>query len=155
MFIMKSPLESWHFLLGKWKAQAEDQFGEKGIIVSESSFTLEPSDKFIMVKGESRKDGQQVNAAIGLLFFDGTVNKFKRKTFYSYGFVNNETEYYSSDTEIKFDIEFEPLPKDFEGLRWRSYIRKISETRIATGLEVAKGSGEFKNYGETIADKVE
>lgn len=62
-------------------------------------------------------------------------------------------EYARSETEIRFDIEVEPLPKQFEGIRWRSYIRKISEKMIATGLEIAKGEGQFKKYGETVLVK--
>lgn len=151
---MKSPLENWHFLLGKWKGKAEDQFGEKGVIETEFSFTSEPSDKFLMAKGESRNQGRLVNKGVGFLFYDETLKKFKRKWFYSYGFVNNETECYSSDKEIKFDVEVEPLPEQFKGLRWRSFIRKISEKCIAMGLEVAEGKGAFKKYGETIAVKI-
>jgi hypothetical protein len=38
----------------------------------------------------------------------------------------------------------EPLPKNFEGTRWRSFMKKISDNKIAMGLEVAKGGEEFK-----------
>lgn len=47
----------------------------------------------------------------------------------------------------------EPSPKQFEGMRWRSYIRKISDSKIAMGLECAKGEGTFELFGETIAIK--
>jgi hypothetical protein len=34
-------------------------------------------------------------------------------------------------------------------MRWRSYIRRISEDEIVTGLEAAKGDGPFEPYGES------
>lgn len=72
---------------------------------------------------------------------------------YSYGFVNNEVEYARTDEEIWFEVVLEPSPKQFEGMRWRSYIRKISDNKIAMGLEWAKREGEFESFGETIAIK--
>ena len=115
--------------------------------------TFEPSEAFIMVKGENRLEGRLLNKSISILFYDKTAQKFKRKTFFSYGFVNNEVEYSRSRNEIKFDVTMEPLPKDFEGTRWRSFMTKISEDKIATGLEIARGTGEFKKYGESILQK--
>jgi hypothetical protein len=47
----------------------------------------------------------------------------------------------------------EPLSKSFQGTRWRSYLKKISENKIAVGLEVAKENEEFKSYGETVMTK--
>ena len=55
--------------------------------------------------------------------------------------------------EVRFDISMEPLPEQFEGMRWRSYIRKISDSQVAVGLEVAKKGEELKSYGETILTK--
>jgi hypothetical protein len=49
----------------------------------------------------------------------------------------------------------EPLLKSFEGTRWRSFIRKLSDTKMAMGLEVAKEGEEFKKYGESILSKTE
>ena len=87
------------------------------------------------------------------MFFDGAEQKFKRKTFFSYGFVNNEVEYLRNEKEVRFDITMEPLSKSFQGTRWRSFTRKISEDKVAVGLEVTKESEEFKSYGETIMVK--
>jgi len=72
---------------------------------------------------------------------------------YLYGFVNNEVEYAHSDGETRFDVVSEPSPKQFEGMRWRSYIRKISDDKIAMGLECIKEEGKFESFGETIATK--
>jgi hypothetical protein len=148
-----SPLDEWRFLIGTWKGTAKDEFGEKGLIEGVAVFTYEPSDAFVMVKGENRLEGRLLNKSIGILFYDKTEQKLKRKTFFSYGFVNNEVEYSRSKNEVKFDVTMEPLPKDFEGTRWRSFMRKISEGKIATGLEIARGKGEFKKYGESILQK--
>ncbi len=62
-------------------------------------------------------------------------------------------EYARTDEEIRFAVVSEPSPKQFEGIRWRSYIRKISDNKIAMGLEWARGEGEFESFGETIAVK--
>jgi hypothetical protein len=151
-----SPLDDWRFLVGKWKSrtEAENQFGEKGVVEGEAVTTFEPSEKFIMTTGESRNEGQLLNRSVSILFYDPIVQKFRRKTFFSYGFVNNEVESSRGNGEIIFDITMEPLPKQFEGTRWRSFMRKISDTKIAVGLEVAKGNEDFKSYGETILTKV-
>jgi hypothetical protein len=52
-------------------------------------------------------------------------------------------------------VTMEPLLKSFEGTRWRSFIRKLSDTKMAMGLEVAKEGEEFKKYGESILSKTE
>lgn len=148
-----SPLDEWRFLVGEWKGTAKDQFGEKGVIESVVVFSMEPSEKFIMGKGEAWHEGRLVNKKISLLFYDKAEQKFRRKSFFSYGFVNNEVEYARSNSEIKFDIEVEPLPKQFEGIRWRSYIRKISEKKVAVGLEMAREEEGFRRYGETVLIK--
>ncbi len=132
---------------------AKDEFGEKGVTENVTVFTLEPSENFIMGKSEAWNEGRLVNRSIGLLFYDKNEQRFKRKSFFSYGFVNNEVEYSRNSNEIRFDIIVEPLPKQFEGIRWRSYIRKISEKNVAMGLEMARGEEEFRRYGETILVK--
>jgi len=142
-------LDEWRFLVGEWKGTTKDQFGEKGIIESVVVFSLEPSEKFILGKGESWCEGRLLNKGISLLLFDKAEDKFRRKSFFSYGFVNNEVEYARSNNEIRFDVKVEPLPKEFEGIRWRSFIRKISEKRVAMGLEIAREGEEFRRYGET------
>jgi len=148
-----SPLDDWRFLVGEWKGKSKDEFGEKGIIESLAIFSMEPGEKFIMGRHEGWCEGRLLNKSITLLFFDKSEGKFKRKSFFSYGFVNHEVEYARSSDEIRFDVQVEPLPKEFEGIRWRSYLRKISEKKIAMGLEMAKGEKEFKRYGETILVK--
>lgn len=114
---------------------------------------MEPSEKFIMGKSEAWNEDRFVNRSIVLFFYDKTKQKFRRKSFFSYGFVNNEVEYARSNDEIRFDVDVEPLPKQFEGIRWRSYMRKISEKKIAMGLEMAREREEFKKYGETVLVK--
>lgn len=116
-------------------------------------YSCEPSDSFIMEKREAWSNNKLVNRSIGLMFFDGAEKKLKRKTFFSYGFVNNEVEYFRSENEIRFDIIMEPMTKSFQGTRWRSFIRKISDEKVAVGLEAAKEGEEFKSYGESIMTK--
>lgn len=150
----KSPLDDWNFLVGTWKGKTEgSQFGIKRTIEGVGVFSCEPGDMFIMATGENRCDGQLLHKSISILFYDDVAKKLKRKTFFSYGFVHDEVEYARTKNEIKFDITYEPLPKQYEGTRWRSFIRKISDTKIATGLEVAKEGEDFKRYGESILEK--
>jgi len=149
----KSPLDKWRFLVGTWKSRAAGQFGEEGVVEGITVFSCEPSESFIFAKGENWCEGRLLNRSVSLLFYDGVEGKFKRKTFFSYGFVNNEVEYSKSENEIRFDTTMEPLPKNFEGTRWRSFIRKISENKIALGLEVAKQGEDFRSYGETVLTK--
>jgi hypothetical protein len=148
-----SRLDEWGFLVGEWKGTAKDQFGEKGVTESKHVFSIEPSEKFVMGKHEAWNEGRLVNKSISLLFYDTTAKKFRRKSLYSYGFVNNEVESARDSDEIKFDITVEPLPKEFEGIQWRSHIRKISEKKAAMGLEMARGKEEIRRYGETVLVK--
>lgn len=67
--------------------------------------------------------------------------------------MNNEVEYSRTKNEIRFDVKMEPLPTQFKGTRWRSYIRKISDTKIAMGMEVANEGEDLKPYGESILEK--
>jgi hypothetical protein len=152
---MTSPLDSWKFLIGEWKGESktEKEFGEKEKIEGTATFTLDPSDRFITSKGETWSAGKLVNKSISSMFYDDAEQKFKRKTFFSYGFVNNEVEHSRSESEIKFDVTMEPAQKQFAGTQWRSFIRKISDTKIAVGLEMAKEGEPFKTYGEEILVK--
>jgi hypothetical protein len=152
--VPNSPLDEWKFLVGTWKGKTrKGQFGIKGSIEGAILFECEPSNLFIIAKEENQSEGQLVNKNISILFYDPTEGKFKRKTFFSYGFVNNEIECARTDKEITFDIKMEPVSKQYEGVRQRSYIKKISNTRIATGLEFAKGKEGFKNFGEASFEK--
>jgi len=103
-----------------------------------------------MATGESRCEERLINRSISLLFYDKTPDKFRRKSFFSYGFLNNEVESTRNNNEIRFGIEVEPLPKQFERIRWHSYIWKISEHKAATGLEMVKENEEFKRYGSRV-----
>lgn len=150
-----SSLDDWKFLVGTWKGKTEGgQFGEKGVIEGVAVFSCEPSESFIMGTGENWCEGRLLNKSVSLLFYDDGEKKFRRKTFFSYGFVNNEVECARTNKEIKFDITTEPLSKQVgPGMLWRSTIRKISDTKIATGLEMARPGQEFRSYGESILEK--
>ncbi len=116
-------------------------------------FSGELGQKSITGKHEPWNAGQLVRKAVSFLYYDPRTDKFRRKEIYSYGFVNNEVESDRTDTELRLELVSQPSPKQFEGIRWRSYLQKLSEAKIAMGLEWAKGEGEFKRYGETIAVK--
>ena len=149
-----SPLDEWRFLIGTWKGKATGgQFGEKDTIEGNAVFSTEPGAMFIMSTGENWSGGQLLHKSISIMFYDGVAMKFRRKTFFSYGFVNNEVECARTKNEITFDVTMEPLPKQFEATKWRSYIKRISNTKIATGLQTSKDGKQFKSYGESILEK--
>lgn len=153
MLSSDSPLDRWKFLIGHWKGTANDEFGEEGIVESSHVFSAELGERFITGKHETWNAGQLVHKAASFLYYDPRIGRFRCKDVYSYGFVNNEVEYERTDDEIRFEVVVEPSPKQFEGVRWRSYIRKISDNKIAMGLEWSKGEGKFELFGETIAQK--
>ncbi|MHA2432062.1 MAG: hypothetical protein ACXADO_02400 [Candidatus Thorarchaeota archaeon] len=147
-------MENWHFLVGEWRGYSKDQFGGEGLIETSTLFTLEMNARYLMSVQEARRDGTLENQSVGLMFYDTRDKRFLRKTFFSYGFVNNEVEYESSDSEIHFEITSEPTPKAFDSMRWRSYIRKVSEHEVRMGLESANEGEGFISYGETIMTRV-
>ena len=69
--------------------------------------------------------------------------------------MNNEVELERIETFLRFEITMEPVPQSFDGMRWRSYVKKICVTEIRAGLEAAKPGVDFSSYGETIMVKVE
>ena len=148
----EDPLSNWYFLIGKWKGGSADQFGGEGEIVATAAFSMELG-KYIMGKHDAYRNGKLENASIGMMWYDIRNKGFLRKTFFSYGFVNNEIEYERSDTELKFEVVLEPVPQAFDGMKWRSYIRKVSDTEIRLGLESAKEEEDFTSFGETVLHK--
>jgi len=143
-----SPLEAWKFLVGEWRGTAKDQFEEKGTVEDVATFNAEPSERFLTTRGEAWCEGRLLNRSLAVMFYDKATGKFRRETFFSYGFVNHETESSRTDDEIWFDVRIEPQPKEFDGLLWRSFLRRLSDEEIATGLEVAKAGEGFRPYGE-------
>nr|KXH73630.1 MAG: hypothetical protein AM324_06800 [Candidatus Thorarchaeota archaeon SMTZ1-83] len=152
--MISSPLETWHFLVGEWRGYSKDQFGGEGLIEISSLFTLEMNAIYLMSVHEARREGALENQSVALMFYDTRNRRFLRKTFFSYGFVNNEVEYMSSDSEIRFEITSEPNPEAFASMRWRSYIRKVSDHEVRMGLESANEGEDFVSYGETIMERV-
>jgi len=143
-----SPLEAWKFLVGEWRGTAKDQFGEKGTVEDVATFSAEPGERFLTTRGEAWCEGRLLNRSLAVMFYDKATGRFRRETFFSYGFVNHETESSRTDDEIRFDVRIEPQPKEFDGLQWRSFLRRLSDEEIATGLEVAKAGEDFRPYGE-------
>jgi len=152
----QSKLNDWLFLVGEWKGKGklETVTEETGTIDSTATFTLEMGGTAIMGIHKATQGNKIVNQSIGILFYDVLNETFRRKSFFSYGFVNNEVAYESSPQEIRFTVESEPLPSQFKDLRWRSYITKATPTTILLGLEQAKKGGDFQLYNETRLEKI-
>ncbi len=149
-----NPLEDWHFLIGEWQGQSKDPESEEGLIETSDVYTLEMNGVYIMGKHKAVKDGKVIHESISLMYFDRRNKKLRRKSAYSYGFVNNEVEFERTNDVVRFDVVQEPSPQAFDGMRWRSYIKKTSETEVSEGLEVATGEEDFTNYADNVSKKV-
>jgi len=132
-----------------------DQFDEKGILESSLEYTKEPSDMFLQVKGETRKDGVLLNSAIAFITYDPRAKKYIWKRVWSYGFIENGEGVWEGEDTIVFQItKFDNEPEGFAGSLWKSFIRRYSDEEIGQGLYVAKGGDEYKLYGESRATRV-
>jgi hypothetical protein len=152
---MGEAMKCLEFLIGKWKGRAEGQFGEKGVIDSVFECSHEPSEMFIAMIGESRSNGKQVNKSAAYLTWDPNVNKYVRKSMFSYGWINNEVGDLHGDRLTFNVISMDCEPDYFKGLKWRSFIHKYSQNEIGTGLEVSKNGEPFRLYGESKARRVQ
>jgi hypothetical protein len=151
---MSEALRRLEFLIGKWKGRAEGQFGEKGVIESAFECSHEPSEMFIATIGESRTNGKQVNKGASYLTWDHNINKYVRKSMFSYGWINNEVGDLQGNRLTFQVVSMDSEPDYFKGLAWRSFIHKYSEHEIGTGLEVSKQGEPFQPYGESKARRV-
>ena len=153
-----SPLDDWRFLVGEWKAAAvgDGEFGEEGVVEGKHVFTEALGGKFIMGTHESWEGKRHVHDSIDLMYYDPGSDRMLRKSAFSYGFVNNEVEYYRDDKVIRFEVVIEPHPQSefFAGTRWRSFIEKVNEDEVRDGLEVARGDGDYKSFGVTVLKRV-
>ena len=144
-------LDSWRFLEGTWKARSaeENAFGEEGYVEGDHVFKVDLSGKFIVGRERSYQGEREIHTALSVMFYDEEDNLFRRKTFFSYGFVNNETEFMHGEDIIRFEINMEPVPEYFKGTKWRSFIRKISDDKLLDGLESSQDGVNFELFGET------
>ena len=149
-------LESWMFLEGKWKARAveENSFGEEGVVEGDNEFKVDLGGKFITGRKRSYQGEREVHTLLTVLFYDEEEKLLKRKSFFSYGFVNNEVEIESEDGFVRFQITMEPVTEFFKGTVWRSYIRKVSDDVVLEGLESSKDGVEYALFGETRMERV-
>ncbi len=152
--MMSEPLRKLEFLIGKWKGRAENQFGEKGVIEGTFDCTHDPGEKFIAMIGEARTNGKLLHRALTYLMWDQNLQKYVRKSVYSYGWILNEVGDLNGDMLTLDVVSTDGEPDFFKGTRWRSYLHKYSSEEIGTGLEVAKVGEPFRLYGEQRARKV-
>lgn len=149
-----SPLDSLAFLVGRWRAETTDQFGEEGTIESTFEGSRDLGDRSFIIRGESHNAGRLVNSSIQLIIYDAGADKFVRKSLFSYGFINNEEGNWEGDTLLFDVVKIDNEPSSFRGVRWRSFIRKYGDDEIGLGLYAAKPGEEFKPYGETRARRI-
>ena len=88
------------------------------------------------------------------MFYDEEENLLRRKTSFSYGFVNNEVEIERDESMVRFEIDMEPGPEFFKGLHWRRYLRKVSEDTVLDGLESSPDGADYGLFGETITSQI-
>ncbi len=141
-------------MLGDWKGRSEDQFGEKGVIETTVTFTQDPSEHFISERDVSWKGDKRVNRSVSFLMWDQNIQKYVRKSMFSYGWVNNEVGTWKGDRLTFNIVSIDGRPEFFKGVKWRSFLHKYSENEIGLALEVSKKGEPFRLYGETRAQRV-
>jgi hypothetical protein len=150
-----SELRRLDFLIGKWIGRSEDQFGEKGTLESSLEYSKEPSDRFIQVKGETKKEGVLLNSAIGFITYDSKARKYIWKRIWSYGFTENGEGGWEDENTLMFRIvRFDNEPQNFAGSLWKTFIRRYGDNEIGHGLYAAKVGEEYRLYGESRATRV-
>lgn len=142
-------LDNLGFLLGHWKGRSVDQFGEKGVLESSLECKHEPSEHFLQLIGESRKEGKLVNRSIEFITYDSKTRKYVSKRMWSMGFIENGVGDWDDKDTLMFLITFDKMPQFFEGTLWKSFIRRYNENEIGHGLYTARKSENFSLYGET------
>ena len=132
-----------------------DQFGEKGVLESTSEATRELGDHFIKIKGETRKDNVTINSALYFITYDLKIKKYVHKRMWSYGFIENGEGLWEDQNTLVFQItKFDNEPRWFEGMSWKSFIRRYGDNEVGFGLYAAKKGEEYKLYGESRASRV-
>jgi len=144
-----SELERLGFLIGYWRGVSVDQFGEKGTLESTLECNHEPSEHFVQMKGETRKDGKLLNRAVEFIAYDSTVRNYIYKRIWSMGFIENGVGGWKGKDTLIFQIKFDSAPSFFRGTLWKSFIRKYGDDEISTGLYTAKKGQRYRLYGET------
>jgi hypothetical protein len=148
-------LDRLSFLLGSWRGEAVDQFGEKGVLTSSSECTRVLDGRFLRWEGETKKDGAILNQSVQFIGYDSARGSYVFKRLWSYGFIENGTGGWQDDQTLMFDItSVDNRPAWFEGMQWRSFIRRYSDSEVGHGLYSSAGGGPFKLYGETRVLKV-
>ena len=144
-----SELERLEFLLGSWTGRTVDQFGEKGTLTSTLECTHEPSEHFLQLVGETRKEGKFLNRAVEFITYDSAVRRYVCKRIWSMGFIENGVGGWKGPDTLLFQIKFDSEPRFFKGTLWKSFIRRYSNNEIGTGLYTAKKGQRYRLYGET------
>jgi hypothetical protein len=145
---MMNELSRLDFLIGSWKGRSIDQFGEKGTLDSTLECSREPSEQFLQLRGESRKDSKLLNRSVEFITYDSRAKKYVSKRMWSMGFIENGIGAWKGDTLV-FQIKFDNEPRYFAGTLWRSFIRRYNENEIGHGLYTARKGGRYRLYGET------
>lgn len=141
------------FLIGNWKGRSVDQFGERGTLDSTLVCSRDPSEQFIQLRGETRKDRKLFNRSVEFITYDSRIRRYVSKRMWSMGFIENGVGTWKDVNTLIFQIKFDNEPKYFAGTLWRSFIRKYSENEIGHGLYTAKKGGRYRLYGETRATR--
>jgi len=149
-----SGLDRLEFLVGRWQGESEDQFGEKGVIVSTMECTRDLDGRFLQLRGESTKDGAVLNRAVTYITFASKTQRYVSKRMWSYGFIENGEGTWEDGDTLVFQIEFDNAPPEFSGTRWKSFIRRYGDNEIGHGLYTAKEGEAYRLYGETRQTKV-
>ncbi len=150
-----SQMEVLEFLVGRWKGKSVDQFGEEGTLESSSECARVLGGRFLRWEGETRKVGRLLNQSVQFIGYDSRVKRYVFKRMWSYGFIENGEGVLENGDTLVFDItSVDNQPAWFEGVSWRSFIRRYSDNEVGHGLLTSKGGGPFELYGESRVFRV-
>jgi len=147
-------LDRLDFLVGMWKGESRDQFGEKGTIVSKLECARVLDGRFLQLRGESLKDGAVLNQAVAFITFSPAKQKYISKKMWSYGFIENAEGTWEDDRTLMFQISYDNPPPAFAGTHWKNFIRRYGDDEIGHGLYTAKEGEPYTLYGETRQTRV-
>ena len=137
------------FIVGEWDGKGEGfDTGKESDITNRMTLAYDPSPGVITGRFEARRSGKLENQGMMIFLYDPVINKFIRKTVYSYGFLMNEVGELKDDRFVFDCVGIDAEPDYWKGLRIRTYIEKHSDDDFSTGLETASKGEEFKLYGQ-------
>jgi len=152
--MMTQQLKRLGFLVGKWSGTAEG-FGGDSPLTSIASFDYEPGNSIISGYRESRTGKKLQNRVLMMFLYDRNLEKFVRKDVYSYGFLVNQIGELDGNRFVFDSVGIDSEPDFYKGVKFRSFVEKLSNKSISMGVETAKPGEKFRLYGQQKLKRVD